>query len=114
MPWVPNTAYQKDQVVDYKQRLYKAKSDFGNLSKPDDLCSRALYEVFKAPSRSFAILHVLFGFNVLIYTFYALYQKRNVALFLCQEVASILMMWESIAFTMNLRKTGVRKFAFVN
>jgi hypothetical protein len=89
-------------------------SDFGNLSKPDDLCSRALYEIFSAPSRAFTVLHCAFGLNILIFTFYALYQKRGVGVFLCQELAALAMMWESLAFTLGLRKGSVRSYAFVN
>lgn len=89
-------------------------SDFGNLSKPDDLCSRALYEIFSAPSRAFTVLHCLFGFNILVFTFYALYQKRGVGIFLCQVLSAMAMMSESLAFTMGLRKGSVRSYAFVN
>lgn len=58
--------------MEYKQRYYEARSDFGNMSKPDDLCSRAIFEIFNHPSRAFAFIHVIFGISLLVFTFYAI------------------------------------------
>lgn len=109
--WAQNNAYSRGQIVEYNSRMYQALSEFGNLSKPDDLCSRLLYEIFNFPSRTFMIIHVLYGLQVLFYTFYALYQKRGLLIFLGQIAASFVMMWGSFQFA---KGSNVRNYAFTN
>lgn len=74
------------------------------MSKPDDLCSLVLYEVFNFPSRTFAAIHLCYGISILFYTFFALYQKRGVSVFLAQELVSFLMMVNS--FKASMMMTG--------
>jgi hypothetical protein len=102
--------------VEYKNKLYQAESDYGNMAKPDDLCSRALYEIFNYPSRSFAWIHVFYGFSILLYTFFALYQKRGVSVFIAQEIVSFLMMFNSFNASMGRGKDqlNIRGYAFTN
>lgn len=108
--------------MDYKGKTYRALVDYGNLSRPDDLCSQLLYEFFISPSRTFAQLHSFYAGQVLIYTFFALYQKRGVTVFLFQEVAALALMWRSYKFTegtiepsMTDRKQfGVRAYCYTN
>ena len=102
--------------MEYKHRLYQAESDYGNMAKPDDLCSRVLYEIFNYPSRSFAGIHLYYGFSILIYTFFALYQKRGVSIFLAQELVSFLIMVNSFKASMGQGKghLNIRGYAFTN
>ena len=66
-------SYYKDQVITYKKKFYQAASELGgNFSKPDDLISWAIYEMFHAPSRTFVLIHSVYGLSVLLYTFHAI------------------------------------------
>jgi hypothetical protein len=71
------------------------------MAKPDDLCSRLLYEIFNYPSRAFAAIHIYYGFSILLYTFFALFQKRGVSVFLAQELVSFLIMVNSFKASMG-------------
>lgn len=95
LPWALHNSYQKGQIVEYKSQLYQAVSDFGNLSKPDDLCSKAIYEIFNFPSRSFAYLHILYGLLVFFYMIFTLFQRRGHGVYLSQLLASFLLMFFS-------------------
>ena len=82
-PWLQTHTYFKSQLVTYKNKLYQAASDYGtNYSKPDDLLSWFIYEMFNYPSRSFVVVHVAYGLCVLIYTFFALNQRTQLYIFL--------------------------------
>jgi hypothetical protein len=87
--------------VEYKHKLYQADSDYGNMAKPDDLGSRVLFEIFNYPSRTFACIHVYYGVSILLYTFFALYLKRGVSIFLAQELVSFLVMVYSFKASMG-------------
>ena len=52
------------------------------MAKPDDLGSRVLFEILNFPSRTFAYIHGYYGLSILLYAFFALYQKRGVSIFL--------------------------------
>lgn len=109
-PWNPSSIYSRGEIVEYKQAFYQAVSDYGNLAKPDDLCTMALYEIFNFPSRSFTIIHIFYGINVLVYTFYAFYSRNEGLInFLAHFGTAFLLMYKSIRASGNMRR-----YAFVN
>ena len=50
---------------------------------------------------SFACIHVYYGLSILLYTFFALYLKRGVSIFLAQELVSFLIMVYSFKASMG-------------
>ena len=84
-------------------------TDYGNLSKPDDLCSKLLFEIFNSPSRTYMIIHIGFAISILLFTFFAVFKKRGVLIFLGHLASTIFMMWKSFNSAAE-----VRKYAFIN
>ena len=64
--------FVKGSIIDYKGNFYRAKCEVGNSCKPDDLPSKAIFEIFTNASRSFMILHIISGLSIIIFIIYAL------------------------------------------
>jgi hypothetical protein len=56
------------------------------------------------------VIHAIYGVAVLFYTFYALYQRNQIYIFLGQLVSSLALMHQSFKYA----KENARKYPFIN
>jgi len=92
-------------------------TEYANLSSPEDISARVVYEMFGKPSRTYAIVHGMYGIIVMVMTFYTIFQKRGVTVFLGQEISTLMIMIGSFKWvTPDIKGEGgrIREYAYVN